>query len=131
MFSNLVSRYESAGEILVEFTERLMSVLTDKNDGLVRASAKCLAALSEKIEKSRIRISKCDKNFGTIEKLLRHEVEEARGNGALIVSNCANLIETEPIRLIGPLLDIVDTSKSQFVRKNAAIAIGYIILNYF
>ena len=90
---------------------------------LVRASAKCLAAMSEKVEESRKRMVNYDARLATVSKLLENESEEARGNGALIISNCCALVTPEPIELIHPLLLVVDNAKSMSVRKNAAIAV--------
>jgi len=124
LFGNLVSRYESAALVLMQFVERLMAVLKNEDDMLVRASAKCLAAMSEKVEESRKRMFNCDPGLKTVGKLLENETEEARGNGALIISNCCALVKPEPIELIYPLLQVVDNAKSMSVRKNAAIAVS-------
>ena len=124
LFSNLVSRYETAALVLVEYTERLMTLLKHPNDQLVRTAAKCLAALSERVGDTKFRIVKADRSLQSVAGLLQHEAEEARGNGALILSNCVSLLDSEPIELIGPLLKVVDQAKSESVRKNAAIAVG-------
>ena len=107
-YKKSIFRYESAGLILLDFIERLMAGLGSSQDSLVRGCAKCLAALSEKVEKSRPRILSGDPAFKLIGNLLIHEVEEVRGNGALIASNIVLIAKEEPIHLLDPLLKIVN-----------------------
>ena len=60
------------------------------------------------MEKSRPRIVSGDPAFKLIGNLLIHEVEEVRGNGALIASNIVLIAKEEPIHLLDPLLKIVN-----------------------
>ena len=94
--------------VLLDYIERLMAGLCSNQESLVRICAKCLAALSEKVEKSRLRILSGDSELTLVGNLLTHELEEVRGNGALIVSNVVSLAQEKPINLLDPLLKIVN-----------------------
>jgi hypothetical protein len=82
-----------------------------------------LASISERVEKSRMRIISADKDLRNVSTLLKNDIDEVKGNGALIISNCGLLVEPEPIYLIEPLLNVVNTSNKESVKKNAGIAV--------
>ena len=68
-----------------------------------------LAATLERNHESRKLLIKADPRLSLIGSILRsHDEEDARGNSALVISNCIEIIQDDPSDLIKPLINLVD-----------------------
>ena len=89
---------------------------------------RCLAATIERNQGSRNALINADSSLKLIGEILTThcsvEEEDARGNSALIISNCVEIMKEDPSHLIKPLIDLVDDAKSKSNRTNAAIALS-------
>ena len=72
---------------------------------------RCLAAILEKDHESRKLLIKTDPRLSLIGSILSHDEEDARGNTALVISNCIEIISEDPSDLIKPLISLVDEGK--------------------
>lgn len=76
---------------------------------------RCLAAIVEKNHESKKLLIKSDPRLSLIGSILSHDEEDARGNTALIISNCIEIISEDPSELVKPLITLVDEGKRSSV----------------
>ena len=97
------------------------------DDDYRRLNGRCLAAISEKVPSSRKKILAIDPDLSKISNLFSHPVEDVKGNCALVISNCIQLVDCDkhsPVAVIPQLISTVDLAKNEKTRKNAAIALS-------
>ena len=82
---------------------------------------RCLAAILEKDHESRKLLIKADPRLSLIGSILSHDEEDARGNTALVISNCIEIISEDPSDLIKPLISLVDEGKRLFLHNSCSI----------
>merc|ERR1719192_2768180 len=96
----------------------------DEDKDFQQVCIRCLAATLERNKESRKLLIKADPRLSIIGNILTHDEEDARGNSALVISNCIEIIQDDPSDLIKPLINLVDEAKSKSNRTNAAIALS-------
>ena len=119
----MINPQKAHAEILASFAlARFLAGLSSNDQDRSRLCARCLSAISENVPKIRSKISSLDRGLTKVANLLDAE-DDTAGNASLIIANCLT-DEVDPKILIPKLINLVDNSKSNKTRKNAAIALS-------
>jgi len=116
---------QSAAKIASLGLGRIMAGIGGEEEEIGRLCMRCLAAIAEYDQASRVLIGKFDPNLTRTIAALDAD-DDSAGNAALVIGACLgeDNIEVDVTRLIPKLLQLVDSCQNSATRKNVAIALS-------
>ena len=112
---------QKSNDFAAEVSNSCFQALLDGLNGdkdFQQVCIRCLAAMLERNHESRKLLIKTDPRLSLIGSILSHDEEDARGNSALVISNCIEIMQQDhpsddPSDLVKPLINLVDEGKGQ------------------